>query len=210
MKISIGIVDDHQLFLKSLSLMLASFNDYEVILEALNGKELQEKISAKNLPDIILLDVNMPVMGGVETAAWLKKNYASVKLVALSMNDNDKAIIAMIKAGCCAYLLKDIHPDELETALQDIHTKGFYYADEANTNYSRLLVNEKVELKFTESEKHFLQLCCSEMPYKEIASKMNVSVRTVDWHRENMFKKFGVQNRIGLVLESIRRDLVKV
>ena len=136
MKIPIGIVDDHQLFLKSLSLMLKSFEVYDVVVEALNGKELQEKILQGNIaPSIMLIDVNMPVMNGIETAKWLNANYPQIKLVALSMNDNDTVIIDMIKAGCCAYLLKETHPDELEKALLEIHTKGYYNADASNINF---------------------------------------------------------------------------
>ena len=133
MKIRIGIADDHLLFLKSLSLMLQSFNNYDVVVEAANGKDLQEKMNDKKIvPEIMLIDVNMPVMDGIATATWVNQNYPSVKLVALSQNDGDKTIIGMIKAGCCAYLLKDTHPNELEKALHEIYTKGFY-----NANWAR-------------------------------------------------------------------------
>ena len=111
MKIRIGLIDDHQLFLKSLSLMIQSFRQYEVVVEALNGRDFQQKLELQDEdPDITLIDVNMPVMAGVETARWLSEHYPAMKLVALSMNDEDKTIISMIKAGCCAYLLKDTHP----------------------------------------------------------------------------------------------------
>jgi len=208
MKIPIGIVDDHQLFLKSLALMLESFNNYSVVLMAINGKDLQEKISKENLPAIMLIDVNMPVMDGIATATWLKKNYPSIKLVALSMNDTDKTIIAMLKAGCCSYLLKDTHPDAFEKALHEIYLKGFHNADASNINYSMLLRSEKEKISLKEREKKFLQYACSELSYKEIASLMNVGERTVDGYREILFKKFNVQTRIGLILEAIRRDLV--
>jgi len=211
--ITIGIVDDHQLFLKSLSLMLSSFNNYEVALEALNGKDLQEKIAAKKtLPDIILIDVNMPVMDGIATATWLHEHYPEIKLVALSMNDNDKAIIGMIKAGCCAYLLKDTHPNELEKALNEVNARGYYNADASNINYRRLLLAEKEnELKnITEKEKRFLQLACSDKTYKEIASEMDLSERTIDGYRETLFRKLNVQSRVGLVLEGIRREIVSL
>lgn len=211
MKIPVAIVDDHQLFLKSLSMMIDSFANFEVVAGALNGNDLQQKFPIKNLPQIILIDVNMPVLGGIETATWLNKNFPLIKLVALSMNDNDRTVISMIKAGCCAYLLKDIHPDRLEIALNEIHKNGFYNADEGNINYRRILINEKEEeLNLTESDKLFLQLCCSEMTYKEIAAKMKLTERNIDWYRETMFKTFSVQNRVGLVLAAIRRDLVKI
>ena len=211
MKIPIGIVDDHQLFLKSLCMMLQSFNNYDVIIEAANGKDLQEKMSAKKtIPEIMLIDVNMPVMDGIATAAWINQNYPTVKLVALSQTDGDKTIISMIKAGCCAYLLKDTHPDELEKALHEIYTKGFYNADVSNINYRRLLQFEKDSLNITDKEKTFLQYACSDMTYKQIASQMNLSERTIDGYRESLFHKLKVQSRVGLALEAIRRELVNL
>lgn len=213
MKISVGIVDDHQLFLKALSLMLLGFKDFTVAVEALNGKDLQEKLKfVPSLPDIMLIDVNMPVMDGIATAIWLTENYPAVKLAALSMNDSDKAIIAMIKAGCCAYLLKDTHPAELEKALIEISNKGYYNGDVSNINYRRLRQAEKDEedLKLNENERLFLQLACSDLTYKQIAAKMNKSERTIDGYREDLFKKFKVQSRVGLCLEAIRRDMVKL
>ncbi len=211
MKIRIGIVDDHQLFLKSLSLMLRSFNNYNVVVEAVNGKNLQEKMNdIKIVPEIMLIDVNMPVMDGIATATWINQNYPSIKLVALSQNDSDKTIIGMIKAGCCAYLLKDTHPNELEKALYEIYTKGFYNADISNINYRRLLEFEKDSLNISDKEKIFLQYACSDMTYKQIALLMNISERTVDGYRESLFQKLKVQSRVGLALEAIRRELVSL
>lgn len=211
MKISIGIVDDHQLFLKSLSLMLQSFNNYDVVMEAANGKDLQRKmIHNKILPEIMLIDVNMPEMDGIATAAWLSNNFPAMKLVALSQNDSDKTIISMIKAGCCAYFLKDTHPDELGKALHEIYTKGYYNADVSNISFRRLLQFEKDLLNITEKEKIFLQYVCSDMTYKQIASQMNISERTVDGYRESLFQKLKVQSRVGLALEAIRKELVKL
>jgi DNA-binding NarL/FixJ family response regulator len=208
MKIKIGIVDDHQLFLKSLALMLQSFNNYDVVIEASNGKNLQEKIEEKkSIPEIMLIDVNMPVMDGIVTATWLKTNYPEIKLVALSQNDGERAIISMLKAGCCAYLLKDTHPDELERALNEIYTKGFYNGDASNINFRRFLQMEKDLISMTEKEKKFLQLACSDMTYREIAVILHVSERTVEGYRESLFQKFNVQSRLGLVLEAIRREL---
>lgn len=211
MKITIGIIDDHQLFLKSLSLMLKSFRDYDVVIEALNGKDLQEKMANQAvIPSIMLIDVNMPVMNGLETASWLSANYPQIKLVALSMNDGDKVIIDMIKAGCCAYLLKETHPDELEKALQEISAKGYYNADASNINFRRLLNSEKDSVVINDKEKQFLQHACSDLTYKQIAALMNLSERTIDGYREVLFGKFKVQSRVGLAMEAIRRGLVSL
>lgn len=211
MKISVGIVDDHQLFLKALSLMLSGFANFTVIVEALNGKDLQEKLKfIPAVPDIMLIDVNMPLMDGVATATWLSEKYPTMKLTALSMNDSDKAVIAMIKAGCCAYLLKDTHPTELEKALNEIDKKGYYNGDAGNIDYRRIIKSKQDEIQLNDNEKQFLQLACSDMTYKQIAAKMNKSERTIDGYRETLFQKFKVQSRVGLCLEAIRRDLVKL
>jgi DNA-binding NarL/FixJ family response regulator len=211
MNITLGIADDHQLFLKSLSLLISSLKDFTIVAEAMNGKDLIDKLEAKKIePDIILLDVNMPVMDGKQTAEYLTEHFPAVKTVALSMKDDDATIISMIKAGCCAYLLKDIHPDDLDKALHEIHTKGYYNADAANINYRRLLQHQEKQNDFhlSDKEKDFLQLACSDATYKQIASSMNVSERTVDGYRENLFRKLNVQSRTGMALEAIRRNLV--
>ena len=128
------------------------------------------------------------------------------------MKDDDATIISMIKAGCCAYLLKDIHPDDLDKALHEIYFKGYYNADAANINYRRLLQHQEKqnELQLTDKEKQFLQLACSDATYKQIAAVMHVSERTVDGYRENLFKKLNVQSRTGMALEAIRRNLVSI
>jgi DNA-binding NarL/FixJ family response regulator len=213
MKTTIGLVDDHQLFLKSLSLMLESFGDYEVILEALNGRDLQQKIAQHNkIPDMMLIDVNMPVMDGIETAKWLNDNYPAMQLIALSMNDQDRVIINMFKAGCCAYLLKDTHPTELEKALKEVKTKGHYNADASNINFRRLLLKseEKPEILMTTKEAKFLTYVCSELTYKQIAAEMFLSERTIDGYREALFEKFHVQSRVGLCLEALRKGFVSL
>lgn len=204
-------MDDHQLFLKSLSLMLETLKDFEVVLEAVNGQELQRKLEAKKeKPDLMLIDVNMPVMDGVETAAWLQEHYPGIKLIALSMNDKDGAIIKMFKAGCCAYLLKDVHPAVLEKALHEVNTKGYYNADTAQFHPARLLNKADKEMTLTPKEREFLKHSCSEKTYKQIASDMNVTERTVDGYREALFQKFGVQSRVGLCLEALRKEFVNL
>lgn len=212
-KVTIAIADDHQLFLKSLSILIDSLGHFDIVADGLNGKDLLQKLDKlSQAPDLALIDVTMPVMDGAETAQRLTAMYPLTKVVALSMKDDDNTIIKMLKAGCCAYLLKDIHPNELERALIEIHQRGYYNADALNLRYRRLLVRSENDKPFnlTEKEKKFLQLSCSDYTYKQIAQQMNVSERTVDGYREALFEKLNVQSRTGMALEAIRRNLVNL
>lgn len=212
-KISIGITDDQQLFLKSLVTLVNTFEGFTTVLDASNGKDLLEKLaSSKALPDILLLDVNMPVMHGVDAASEISAKYPGIKLVALSLKDDDLTVISMLKAGCCAYLVKDIHPNELEKALNEIYTKGYYNADMTNINYRRLIVQDqqKDNLKLNEKELAFLKLSCSELTYKQVAAQMFLAERTIDGYRESVFEKMNVQSRVGMVMEAIRRGIVSI
>jgi DNA-binding NarL/FixJ family response regulator len=213
MKITIGIADDHQLFLKSLSILVESFKTFTILVDALNGEMLLKRLETlKELPDLILLDVNMPVLDGPATAKIISEKYPRIKLVALSMKDDDTSVINMIRAGCCAYLLKEIHPNELEKALNEVYKTGYYNADVSNLRYRRLLTHQKEEeqLHLTDREKEFLKLACSDLTYRQIADRMHLSERTIDGYRESLFQKLSVQSRVGMVLEALRRNLVSL
>jgi DNA-binding NarL/FixJ family response regulator len=213
MQIKIGIVDDHLLFLESLVSLLEGSDKFSVVIKALNGKELQAKLKGKKTPDIMLIDVNMPDMDGFETTAWLKEKYPGIKLVALSMKDDERTIIRMLKAGCCSYLLKDISPVELENALEAIDARGYYNGDTTSSiNITKMLLQGRrtEPLEVTDKELSFLKFVCSDMTYKEIAQKMDVTERAVNSMRDLLFLKFKVQSRVGLCLEAIRNELIKL
>jgi DNA-binding NarL/FixJ family response regulator len=213
MKIAVGIVDDHQLVLKSLGTLLESFNTFIIVLEALNGKEALDKLRMLSQPpDIVLVDVDMPVMNGFETVKMMQQQYPGTRTVALSMKEDDTSIINMVRAGCCAYLLKDIHPAELEKALHQIHEKGYYNADASNINFRRLMIKASSQsgLQLTEKERNFLRLACSDKTYKQIALEMHLSERTIDGYREALFEKLNVQSRVGMAIETIRLGLVSL
>lgn len=211
--IPVAIADDHQLFLKSLALLVSQIPNFEMVVEALNGKDLLNKLAVtKATPEIFLIDVDMPVMDGLATTFELRKIYPLAKIVALSMKDDDKSILSMLKAGCCAYLLKDIHPNEFEKALFQVYTMGYYYSDVTYKFAKQMILgsNDPKNIKFTQKEIIFLQLACSDLPYKEIASEMNLSERTIDGYRESLFEKLNVRSRTGMVLEALKRKIIKL
>lgn len=211
MHCKVAIVDDHQLFAKSLEMMINSFESCNVVMEVHSGEELQRTIAQLGvLPDVMLLDVSMPEMSGVAVAHWMNTHYPTVKLAALTINDEDNSIVAMLKAGCCSYLLKNIHPVALEKALHEITEKGYYSTDASNINYRRLLTADNGTVAVTERERQFLMLAAGDDTYKQIAQKMEVSPSTVDGYRNNVFKKLNVSSRTAMVLEAMRRGWIEM
>jgi DNA-binding NarL/FixJ family response regulator len=211
MKHNIVIVDDHLLIAKALTAIIESFEQYEVLYEVENGQVLKEKFRLPaNIPDIVLLDVSMPVMNGFETAAWLKENHPSVSVMALSMQDDDQSLVNMIKNGARGYLHKNVHPADLRKALDTLVSKGFYYPDWAA---SRILMNigeveKKQSIRLNDREMEFLAYACSELTYREIGEKMFVSPRTVESYRDQLFEKLGLKTRVGLVLYAIKIGII--
>ncbi len=213
MKQSIVIVDDHILIAKALGSIIENFKQFEVLYECENGKVLQEKMQTnKNIPDIILLDISMPVMDGFATALWLKQTHPQVLVIALSMQDDDESLIKMIKNGANGYLLKNVHPVELEKALTGLVKNGTYYPDWATTKVFRSLGTGTTlpdkKINFTAREKEFLQYTVTEMGYKEIGEKMFCSVRTVESYRDSLFEKLGLKTRVGLAVYAIKNGYV--
>jgi len=210
---TVGIIDDHQLFVHSLGLLVNSFGGFETIIEAHSGEYLLKGLAnLPAVPDILLVDINMPGIDGVHIAEAVTKQYPLVRLIALSMNDDDLSIISMLQAGCCAYLLKGIAPIELERALSEVRDTGFYNGDSWNINCRRLAQqhSRRDDSRLSDKELRFLQLACSEWTYKEIAGRMNLSERTIDGYRESIFEKLKVQSRVGMVLEGIRLKLIRM
>jgi two-component system, NarL family, invasion response regulator UvrY len=216
-KIKVVLADDHVLLRKGLAGVVNSFGEYEVLFEADNGSHFIEQIKKFGEPAIVLMDINMPGMDGYETAQWLKEHYPLVNVLALSMYDNEAAIIKMFKAGAKGYILKDSEPPQLKAALDAIHTKGFYYSELAT---GRLInsINKMDDIQAANAhlpqlnnrEIEFLKLACTEMTYKEIADKMFLSPRTIDGYRDALFEKLQLKTRVGLVMYAIKQGIVEV
>ncbi len=208
------IVDDHLLFARSLASLVDSYNEYTVKYTFQNGSELVDKLAAgMALPAIILLDVKMPVMDGIATMKWLKKYQPDAKVLALSMEDDEKTILNMLRNGAKGYLLKDIQPSLLKKALDTVLEQGYFHTEQvANTLMKSLnddsKKKERIQLK--ENEIRFIKLACEEKTYKEIADEMFLSPKTIDGYRQHLFDILNVKNRIGLVMYAIKNGIVEV
>lgn len=207
------IVDDHLLVADSLKSLIGMFTGFNVLYNAKNGLDLQHKFNfEKQLPDVILLDVNMPVMNGYETMEWLNKEHPNIKVLALSMDDDEQMVLKMLSKGANGYLLKDIHPETLKVALNEVLEKGYYHSDKVTAALLDSLKpkDEKPTYLLKEKELTFLQFACSELTYNEIAENMNVSPKTVDSYRNDLFKRFKVKNRVGLVIYGLKNKLISI
>ncbi len=212
MQTTIAIVDDHRLLAQALADLINRSEEYTVLFCAENGQDLLRRLMQQSLPDIVLLDVNMPIMSGIETATALRDQYPLVRVLALSMLDDEESVVQMMQHGARGYLLKGCQPSELLQALDDVRTKGLYTS---NFLTGRLLsqlnrpapVPPKMTHRLNDRESTFIRWACSELTYVEIADKMCVSARTVDGYREAVFEKLHVKTRVGLVMEAIRLGL---
>jgi DNA-binding NarL/FixJ family response regulator len=212
---SVAIVDDHVLIGQALAGIIEKFKKYKVLYEVSNGKALIEKFRVdRNIPDIVLLDITMPVMDGFETAKWLTKDHPEVLILALSMQDDEQTLLKMIRSGAKGYILKNAHPSELEKALEAMTQSGVYYSDSISNkvllNLARNDPGTDRGIQFNPREIEFLQYAATELTYKEIADKMCCSPRTVESYRDGLFAKTGLKTRVGLVVYSLKKGLIKL
>jgi two-component system, NarL family, invasion response regulator UvrY len=212
---TIALADDHSLLRSGLASLVTSLG-HTVLFEADNGEQLTQKLKGHE-PELILMDINMPQMDGYATTQWLKENHPTVKVLALSMYDNEASIIRMLKCGAKGYILKDSEPAELKAAIDAVLNKGFYYSDLVSGKLIHAI--NKIEdsgsdihalAKLNDRETDFLKYACTEMTYKEIADKMFVSPRTIDGYRDALFEKLNVKTRVGLVMYAIKNNIVTV
>ena len=210
--VQIALVDDHKLFRKGLtSLIELAGSHYQIMLEADNGKDLQQKLTDKNHPDLFIMDVNMPGMDGFATVSWLQQTHPHIPVLVVSMIEKEDAIVKMLKLGVKGYLSKDVEPNELKQALEAILKKGYYYTDFITGKLIHSLQqndssrnNTAHGYELNGREKEFIQLACSELTYQEIAAKMFLSPKTIDGYRNNLFEKLNIKSRVGLALFAIR------
>jgi two-component system, NarL family, invasion response regulator UvrY len=213
---NIVLTDDHVLLRNGLAELVVKLG-HRVLFEADNGNDFINKLDKNNLPEVVLLDINMPEKDGYETAQWIKINHPQIKVLALSMYNNEGSIIRMLKAGAKGYILKDSEPAELKMAIESLLTKGYYYSDLVSGKLINAInkiddagndVNTVNNLG--EREIEFLKHICTEQTYKEIADKLCVSPRTVDGYRDQLFEKLKIKTRVGLVMYAIKNGIINL
>lgn len=210
------MIDDHRLLRKGLADLINAFDGFEVILEADHGNAFIENHQKIPIPDIILLDINMPVLDGFDTMAWIRQHLPESKVLVLSMVDSELAMIKLLKAGAKGFIRKDSSPETFRKALESLGTDGYYLgslsANPSNSNIHQTPVaavnTRNASHLFNSKELQFLTYACSEMTYRAIALEMGISPRAADGYRDALFTKLKVGSRVGLVLYAIKNGIV--
>lgn len=205
---SVVIVEDHMLLSQAIASLVNSFENFKVSYLCKNGQEFIDHLKSGNtIPDIVLMDINMPILNGIETTTWVTEHHPNIDVLGLSIEEDERTIIQMLRAGAKGYLMKDVEKSVLEMALNEVVKNGFYHSK----NVTNILLGSlhgngsKVNLKDNEIE--FMKLVCTEMTYKQIADQMCLSPKTIDGYRDSLFEKLHVKNRIGLVIYAIKNKI---
>ncbi|MFT5907820.1 MAG: DNA-binding NarL/FixJ family response regulator [Saprospiraceae bacterium] len=217
MKIKIAIADDELLFRRGLRAILSKHEDIDVLFGASDGKDLIQQLQdSKELPEIIITDLKMPEMDGVEATKIIRETHPDIKIIALTSYFSKPFIVNMIAIGAVAYLAKNSTPKLMVQTIREVHAKGFYYNDkvfefikEGNTNsISKIKANSFDRTNFSKREMEVIQLICQQLTTVEIAQQLFISPRTVEVHRNNLLLKANVKNVAGLVIYAIQHNLV--
>ncbi len=215
MPIKIGLVDDHSLLRDLLATTINQYEDCRVVLQAKNGMEMISKLAEIPQPDIVIMDLDMDEMDGFAAAEWLFKNRPEIFILILTMYNSAIAMIRLLPWGIRGFLKKSIHPEELIRAIRAIvRTGDFYNSPEAAGIYKYVVPGDpkglQVSVVLTDSEWKFLQLAGNDISYKEIATEMHVSPKTVENYRDSLFMKFNVKSRPALVAFALRSGLMRL
>ena len=212
--IKIALVDDEVLFRKGIAFLLQREANIEIVFESSNGEELISKLQENdNTPDIIIMDLKMPVLNGVEATKIIRKSFPQIKIIALTSYDSKSFIANMIQVGAVAYLIKNTTPKDLIKTINEVYTKGFYYNESVLKTIQETIVSSKnskgsLETSFlSPREIEILQLICQQKTTTEIAEHLFLSPRTVEGHRNNLLLKTESRNIAGLVVYTIQNEI---
>ena len=212
--VKVAIADDHKIFRKGVILSLRQFNNIKFVQEAENGQELINGLAETN-PDVNLMDLKMPVKDGIESTKYINKHFPSIRIIILTMYEDERFVGHLMDSGANGYLLKSTDPAEIKKAISDVMRTGFYLNNFVNRilikkNYSKQKFNPtlNIEIVISDREKEVLTLVCMEYTAQEIAQKMEISARTVEAIKDRLMERFGVKNSVGLVFYSLKNSLI--
>jgi DNA-binding NarL/FixJ family response regulator len=213
-EIKVAIADDHKIFRKGVILSMRSYTNIKFVMEADNGEDLLEKIPG-SMPDVVLCDLKMPVKDGIDTTKLITKNFPNIRVIILTMYEDERFVGHLMDCGAAGYLLKSTEPAEIKKAIMDVVRTGFYLNPFVNKvlikkNFSKQKFNPTLtsEVVLSDREKEVLTLVCMEFTASEIAAKMDISSRTVEAIKDRLMERFGVKNSVGLVFYAMKNSLI--
>lgn len=209
------MADDHEIFRDGFKLMLTKYPDIVLVGEAENGKELLE-LTQKLQPDVIITDIKMPIMDGIEAAKKISELFPDIGIIGLSMFDEDDLIVDMLEAGAKGYLIKNAGKEQITEAIRTVYNNDPYYCKTTSHKLTSMIARSRfnpykkaAKVEFSEREIEIIDLICNELTNKEISDKLFISIRTVEGHRLKILEKMNVKNTVGLVVYAIKMGLVK-
>jgi len=212
--IKVAIADDHKIFRKGVILSLRPFTNIKFVLEAENGEELLKGLPDA-MPDVILMDLRMPLKDGIETTKAVSKLYPNIYVIVLSMYEDERFVYHLMENGANGYLLKNAEPQEIRRAVMEVYEKGYYLNNFVNrVLLKRSHARQKVipslnsEITLSDKEKDVLRFICMEFTAQEIAQKMEISPRTVEAIKDRLMERFGSKNTAGLVFFAVKNNLI--
>ncbi|MGN6511899.1 MAG: response regulator [Chitinophaga sp.] len=216
-RIRVAIADDHKIFRSGVINTLTPYENINVVFEAEDGEHLLQ-IMQEQQPDVILMDLKMPKMDGIQATVKVKEKYPQVKVIILTMYEDDNFIVHLVENGANAYLLKNSEPEEIYEAICTTFDKGFYFNENVNLALLKKVLHKnkqqfkptfKNEVQLSDRELEVLKLICNEYTTQEIADQIFLSSRTVEGLRQKLLEKLSVKNTVGLVLYAFRNGLIE-
>ncbi|MDP4247731.1 MAG: response regulator transcription factor [Bacteroidota bacterium] len=212
--IKVAIADDHKIFRKGVSLSLRPYTAIKFVQEAENGQELLDGLAASE-PDVVLMDLRMPLKDGIETTKIIAKEYPSIHIIALTMYEDERFVSHMMEIGANGYLLKSADPSEIKRAIVEVATKGYYLNNFVNRillkkshSRTKIVPSLNTEITLNDREREVIKYICMEFTAQEIAQKLDVSPRTVEAIKDRLMERFGAKNTAGLVFFAVKNNLI--
>ena len=212
--ITVGIADDHKIFRKGVILSLRQYTNISFVFEAENGEELLKELETIQ-PDVVLMDLRMPGKDGIETTKEVSNKYPDVKVLILTMFEDERFVSHLMENGANGYMLKNADPSEIKKAIMEVMARGYYLNNFVNrvllkksANRAKTIPSLNNEIVMSDKEKEVVRLLCMEFTASEIAIKMEISPRTVESIKDRLMERFGLKNTAGLVFFAVKNNMI--